>query len=38
MAVLLVWFWLTSLALLMGAELNAQLEGRRKVKPDGPSA
>jgi membrane protein len=32
MAVLLVWFWLTSLALLMGAELNAQLEGRRKAK------
>lgn len=28
-AVLLVWFWLTSLALLIGAELNAQLEGTR---------
>lgn len=28
-AVLLVWFWLTSLVLLVGAELNAQLEGRR---------
>lgn len=28
-AVLLVWFWLTSLALLVGAELNAQLEGHR---------
>lgn len=28
-AVLLVWFWLTSLALLIGAELNAQLEGAR---------
>ncbi len=28
-AVLLVWFWLTSLALLVGAELNAQLEGSR---------
>ncbi|MBK6461378.1 MAG: YihY/virulence factor BrkB family protein [Myxococcales bacterium] len=29
-AVLLVWFWLTSLALLIGAELNAQLEGARR--------
>ncbi len=28
-AVLLMWFWLTSLALLIGAELNAQLEGSR---------
>jgi len=28
-AVLLMWFWLTSLALLVGAELNAQLEGHR---------
>lgn len=28
-AVLLMWFWLTSLALLVGAELNAQLEGSR---------
>jgi membrane protein len=28
-AVLLIWFWLTSLALLVGAELNAQLEGSR---------
>ncbi len=28
-AVLLVWFWLSSLALLVGAELNAQLEGIR---------
>jgi uncharacterized BrkB/YihY/UPF0761 family membrane protein len=27
--VLLVWLWLTSLALLVGAELNAQLEGLR---------
>jgi uncharacterized BrkB/YihY/UPF0761 family membrane protein len=26
-AVLLVWLWLTSLALLLGAEVNAQLEG-----------
>ncbi len=29
-AVLLVWFWLTSLAILVGAELNAQLEGMRE--------
>lgn len=28
-AMLLVWLWLTSLVLLLGAELNAQLEGRR---------
>jgi uncharacterized BrkB/YihY/UPF0761 family membrane protein len=32
-AVLLVWFWLTSLSLLVGAELNAQLEGIRKQHP-----
>ena len=32
-AVLLVWFYFTSWALLIGAELNAQLEGLR----DGPS-
>jgi membrane protein len=29
-AVLLVWLWLTSLSLLIGAELNAQLEGVRR--------
>jgi uncharacterized BrkB/YihY/UPF0761 family membrane protein len=28
-AVLLVWLWLTSLAILIGAELNSQLEGIR---------
>jgi membrane protein len=28
-AVLLVWLWLISLAILVGAELNAQLEGLR---------
>lgn len=28
-AMLLVWLWLTSLVLLLGAELNAQLEGHR---------
>lgn len=28
-AVLMVWLWLTSLAILVGAELNAQLEGLR---------
>ncbi|MCL2723634.1 MAG: YihY/virulence factor BrkB family protein [Polyangiaceae bacterium] len=28
-AVLLVWLWLTSLSILVGAELNAQLEGMR---------
>jgi len=31
MAVLLVWFWLSSLMFLVGAELNAQLEGVRDV-------
>jgi membrane protein len=30
-AVLLVWLYLTSLSLVLGAELNAQLEGLRKV-------
>jgi membrane protein len=30
-AVLLVWLWLMSLAILVGAELNAQLEGLRDV-------
>jgi membrane protein len=28
-AVLLVWLWLISLAILIGAELNSQLEGLR---------
>lgn len=28
-AVLLMWLWLVSLAILVGAELNAQLEGLR---------
>ena len=28
-AVLLIWLWLTSLAILVGAELNSQLEGLR---------
>lgn len=34
MAVLLVWFWLSSLMFLVGAELNAQLEGVRDVSTD----
>jgi membrane protein len=33
MAVLLVWFWLSSLMFLVGAELNAQLEGVRDQPP-----
>ena len=28
-AVLLIWLWLISLAMLIGAELNSQLEGLR---------
>jgi membrane protein len=32
-AVLLFWFYLSSLALLLGAELNAQLEGVRDAPP-----
>jgi membrane protein len=35
-AVLLVWFYLTSWALLIGAELNAQLEGLRDRPPRSP--
>lgn len=33
-AVLLVWLWLVSLAILVGAELNAQLEGLRDLHGD----
>jgi membrane protein len=33
-AVLLVWLWLMSLAILVGAELNAQLEGLRDELPE----
>ena len=29
-AVLLVWLYLTSLSLVLGAEMNAQLEGLRR--------
>lgn len=32
-AVLLVWLWLVSLAILVGAELNSQLEGLRDELP-----
>jgi membrane protein len=36
-AVLLFWFYLSSLALLLGAELNAQLEGVRDgIRPPRP--
>src|SRR5262249_18503203 len=33
-AVLLVWFYLTSWSLLLGVEINAQLEGLRDKMPD----
>jgi membrane protein len=36
-AVLLVWFWLSSLVFLVGAELNAQLEGVRDQHHDEPT-
>lgn len=36
-AVLLVWLWLTALSLLLGAELNIQLEGQRVLGPGGVS-
>jgi membrane protein len=35
-AVLLMWFWLSSLMFLVGAELNAQLEGVRDHSGDTP--
>jgi len=41
-AVLLVWLWLTALSLLLGAELNIQLEGQRvpggSIAPKKPPA
>jgi membrane protein len=37
-AVLLVWFYLTSWSLLIGAEVNAQLEGLRDLPPPRPKA
>ena len=38
MAVLLVWLWLMSLAILFGAELNSQLEGLRDLDDEGDAA
>ena len=35
-AVLLVWFYLTSWSLLLGAEVNAQLEGLRDTRSSPP--
>jgi uncharacterized BrkB/YihY/UPF0761 family membrane protein len=35
-AMLLFWCWLTALALIVGAELNAQLEGIRDIPRAGP--
>ena len=32
-AVLLLWLWLLCAALLVGAELNAQLEGNGDIEP-----
>jgi len=32
-AMLLVWFWLLSIGLLIGGELNARLEGIRETRP-----
>jgi membrane protein len=36
-AVILLWLYLTSLALVVGAEVNAVLEGMRDARVDGPS-
>jgi membrane protein len=35
--ILLVWLWLTNLALLLGAEINAAIESTRKDAEDGPA-
>jgi uncharacterized BrkB/YihY/UPF0761 family membrane protein len=37
-AVLLVWLYLTSLALLLGAEVNAILDGVNRETPPGSDA
>ena len=36
--VLLVWFWLTNVALLLGLELNAELERNRELRAGVPRA
>jgi membrane protein len=36
--VMLVWFWLTNLALLLGLELNAELERSRELREGVPRA
>jgi membrane protein len=36
--IFLVWFWLTNLALLLGAEFNAELERRRELESGNPAA
>jgi membrane protein len=38
--ILLVWLWLTNIALLFGAEVNAEIERRKELEPasDGPRA
>jgi membrane protein len=35
--VILTWFWLTSLALLLGAEINAEAERTRELRRDEPA-
>jgi len=34
--VFLVWLWLTNVAILLGAELNAEVERRREVESGVP--
>ena len=36
MIVFLVWLWISNLAVLLGAELNAELERRREVESGVP--
>ena len=38
MIVALVWLWITNVAILLGAELNAEIERSRELRDDTPGA